>query len=214
MKLEEKDIMKELENVLLEYEKPSIYFQELRENNDLLPYFKELKMLIGVKQSPIYHAEGDVWNHTMMVIDEASKIKSQAKYPFYFMLSALCHDFGKSITTTVKNSRIISYNHEREGLVLVSNFLDRIKADKNLKEYVLNMTKFHMQPNQLAKQCAKSKSTRKLFDNSICPEDLVLIAKADGLGRISGDGDNLADYDFNQNYLKKALEKFKSEKEK
>lgn len=206
------DRVKELENVLLTYEKPSVYFKELRENKNLELDFPEIYDLIGVIQSPIHHPEGDVFNHTMMVIDEAAKLKNKAKNPLGFMYSALCHDFGKVLTTTTKeDGRIISYNHERAGLKLVRKFLNRTtkKEDNNLREYVLNMTEFHMQPNQLANQNSKLKSTRKLFGKSVCPEDLVLLAKADALGRTINQ-----DYTKKEEYLKNALNDYKAMKEK
>ena len=204
------DRVKELENVLLTYEKPSVYFKELRENKNLELDFPEIYDLIGVIQSPIHHPEGDVFNHTMMVIDEAAKLKNKAKNPLGFMYSALCHDFGKVLTTTTKeDGRIISYNHERAGLKLVKKFLNRTtkKEDNNLREYVLNMTEFHMQPNQLANQNSKLKSTRKLFGKSVCPEDLVLLAKADALGRTINQ-----DYTQKEEYLKNALNDYKAMK--
>ena len=204
------DRVKELENVLLTYEKPSVYFKELRESKNLNLDFPEIYDLIGVIQSPIHHPEGDVFNHTMMVIDEAAKLKNKAKNPLGFMYSALCHDFGKVLTTKTKeDGRIISYNHERAGLKLVRKFLNRTtkKEDNNLREYVLNMTEFHMQPNQLANQNSKLKSTRKLFGKSVCPEDLVLLAKADALGRTINQ-----DYTQKEEYLKNALNDYKAMK--
>lgn len=201
------DIKKELEKVLLTNEKPSTYFKKLKENNKLEDDFPEVSDLIGVIQSPIHHPEGDVFNHTMMVIDEAAKLKDKATNPLGFMYSALCHDFGKVLTTRTKeDGKIISYNHERVGLKLVRKFLDRIskKEDDEFKNYVLNMTEFHMQPNQLANQNSKLKSTRKLFSRSICPEDLVLLAKADALGRTVSQN-----YSIKEAYLKNALKDFR-----
>ena len=201
------DRKKELEKVLLTNEKPSIYFKKLKENNKLKDDFPEVSDLIGVIQSPIHHPEGDVFNHTMMVIDEAAKLKDKATNPLGFMYSALCHDFGKVLTTRTKeDGKIVSYNHERAGLKLVRKFLDRInrKEDDEFKNYVLNMTEFHMQPNQLANQNSKLKSTRKLFSRSICPEDLVLLAKADALGRTTSQ-----DYSIKEAYLKNALKDFR-----
>lgn len=181
------NIGKELEEVLLTYEKPSRYFMNLKDDNNLDMKFPEVGDLVGVIQSPIHHPEGDVFNHTMMVIDEATKLKNKAKNPIGFMYSALCHDFGKVITTTTKeDGKIISYNHERAGLKLVRKFLDRtVKKQENaFEDYVLNMVELHMQPNQLANQNSKLKSTRKLFKKSVCPQDLILLAKADALGRL------------------------------
>ena len=200
------NLREELEKILLTYENPSKYFISLKENNSLDKYFPEIGDLVGVIQSPIHHPEGDVFNHTMMVIDKAAKLKSKAKNTLGFMYSALCHDFGKVITTTTKeDGKIISYNHERAGLKLVRKFLDRITdvEDDELRKYILNMVEFHMQPNQLANQNSKLKSTRKLFSKSICPHDLVLLAKADSLGRSVNQ-----DYSLNEAYLENALEDF------
>lgn len=200
------NLREELEKILLTYENPSRYFISLKENNSLDKYFPEIGDLVGVIQSPIHHPEGDVFNHTMMVIDEAAKLKYKAKNTLGFMYSALCHDFGKVITTITKeDGKIISYNHERAGLKLVRKFLDRITdvEDGELIKYILNMVELHMQPNQLANQNSKLKSTRKLFSKSICPHDLVLLAKADSLGRSVN-----KDYSVNEAYLKNALEDF------
>jgi len=200
------NIGKELEDVLLTYEKPSRYFMNLKDDNNLDMKFPEVGDLVGVIQSPIHHPEGDVFNHTMMVIDEAAKLKNKAKNPIGFMYSALCHDFGKVITTTTKeDGKIISYNHERAGLKLVRKFLDRTirKEDNAFEDYVLNMVELHMQPNQLANQNSKLKSTRRLFNKSVCPQDLILLAKADALGRTVSE-----DYSLKEVYLKDALKDF------
>lgn len=200
------NIGKELEEVLLTYEKPSRYFISLKDDNNLDIKFPEIGDLVGVIQSPVHHPEGDVFNHTMMVVDEAAKLKNKAKNPIGFMYSALCHDFGKVITTTTKeDGKIISYNHERAGLKLVRKFLDRtIKKEENaFEDYVLNMVELHMQPNQLANQNSKLKSTRRLFNKSVCPQDLILLAKADALGRSVSE-----DYSLKEVYLKDALKNF------
>lgn len=193
-----------VEEVLLNWEKPSIYFNELKSNNKLKLYFPEVNDLIGVIQSPIHHPEGDVFNHTMMVIDEAAKVRNKATNPLGFMYSALCHDFGKVFTTTTKeDGKIISYNHERAGLKAVRKFLDRLINSKDLKNYILNMTELHMQPNALARLKSSSKATNKLFKKSICPADLILLAKADALGRTVEQ-----DYSHNEQYLVDALNKY------
>lgn len=200
------NIQEELEEVLLTYEKPSRCFISLKEDNNLDIKFPEIGELVGVIQSPVHHPEGDVFNHTMMVVDEAAKLKNKAKNPIGFMYSALCHDFGKVITTTTKeDGKIISYNHERAGLKLVRKFLDRtVKKQENaFEDYVLNMVELHMQPNQLANQNSRLKSTRKLFNKSVCPQDLILLAKADALGRSVNE-----DYSLKEAYLKNALKDF------
>ncbi len=176
-------ILGELEKALLKAKKPSIFFEELRKMDQLSVWFPEAEALIGVEQDPVHHPEGDVWMHTMLVLDRAAELRDQAKEPLWFMLSALCHDFGKALVSFGDDGRIHAYGHEREGLPLVHRFLERITREVRANEYILNMTELHMQPNRNAEHDSRKKSFMKMFDRSVCPEDLLLLAKADALGR-------------------------------
>lgn len=175
-----------MKKVLLETEKPSVYFEALRAENALSPTLAPLAALIGVPQNPAYHAEGDVWNHTMLVLDSAAALRPQARQPLGFMLAALCHDLGKALTTQEKDGRIISHGHEQAGLPLTRKLLAALKlTDPVLTDHVCNMVKLHMRPNALAAQGSSEKATNRLFRESVCPADLVLLAAADRGGRIT-----------------------------
>lgn len=175
----------ELKNVLLTYEKPSEYFESVKNNENFNEYFPELAALTGVPQNRKYHQEGDVWVHTMLVVDEAAKRKSKVSDPFAFMLSALCHDFGKAAVTETGDDGIVhAYGHEEAGIPLVSAFLSRLSAEKELTGYVLNMTRLHMEPNIMANAGSKIKSTNRLFEESVAPYDLIQLSVCDGLGKI------------------------------
>ena len=174
----------ELKKALLKAAKPSGFFKVLRQMDRLDVWFPELKALIGVEQNPVYHGEGDVWNHTMMVLDEGAKLRHKAENPYWFMLSALVHDFGKAVSTADKNGVIHSYGHETEGLPLVDAFLRRITTESKLIRYVKNMTQLHMRPNTVAHANSAPKVTTKLFDESVDPEGLICLALADDRGRI------------------------------
>ena len=157
----------------------------LKDMKKLDEWFPELESLIGVEQSPVYHTEGDVWNHTMMVIDEAAKMRDKVTYPLGFMLCALAHDFGKAVSTQVIGGKIHAYAHEVKGLPLIDVFLKRITKETKLKRYVMNLCEYHMKPNALAENNASVKSTNKMFDSVCAPEDLIYLSAADNLGRIS-----------------------------
>jgi len=191
-------IYAELEKALLKAKKPSIFFEEMRKMNQLTVWFKEVEQLIGVKQSPEHHPEGDVWNHTMMVIDEAAKLKDGASNPVGFMFAAICHDFGKIVTTEEIDGKIHALGHEIEGLVLVKKFLTRITNEVKLRKYVLNMVELHMRPNIMAAQKSKIKSTNKMFDLSLDPEGLVLFSIADHMGRTGKIRDEKAEAFLNE----------------
>ena len=186
--LSKERIETELEKALLKADKPSVFFEILRKMNQLDYWFKELKDVIGVPQNPQFHAEGDVWTHTMMVLDQAAKYRDKAENPKGFMLAALCHDYGKAVCTQVVDGRIRSIGHETEGLPLVEAFLSRITSETKLINYVLNLCALHMKPNALAAMNAGVKSTNKMFDQAQDPTALVYMAMADNYGRIMADG--------------------------
>ncbi|MGN0630918.1 MAG: hypothetical protein ACI4JN_06280, partial [Ruminococcus sp.] len=75
--LSKERIETELMKALLKADRPSVFFEVLREMNQLSVWFPETEGLIGVPQHKIYHMEGDVWNHTMMVLDEAAKYREK-----------------------------------------------------------------------------------------------------------------------------------------
>ncbi len=175
----------ELKKALLKSGKPSVFFTVLREMHQLSVWFPELEQTIGVGQNPEYHAEGDVWTHTLMVVDVAAQYREQAKNPFGFMLAAVAHDFGKAVCTSTVNGGLHAYGHEIEGIPLVISFMKRLTAEKALIRYVVNLCEQHMMPNKLAADKSSVKSTNKMFDASLDPEALLNLALADGLGKIS-----------------------------
>ena len=127
-------IMGELEKALLKAEKPSIFFEQLRKMRQLSVWFPELEALIGLGQNPGFHPEGDVWAHTMQVLDEAAALRAGAKEPLYFMLSALCHDMGKAVTTQEIGGVLHAYQHEKAGLPLAQTFLGRMTRETKLAQ--------------------------------------------------------------------------------
>jgi len=186
-------IMGELEKVLMKARKPSVFFSELRKMNQLSFWFPEVEALIGVEQDPEYHPEGDVWEHTMQVVDQAAMMREHAVHPLWFILSALCHDFGKADVTTMENGRIHAYGHEKAGFQHIQCFIQRITLETRLLEYILNLTELHMEPNNRVRRGSHKKSFMKMFDRSLYPEDLLLLAKADYLGRQAAGKDEQSD---------------------
>lgn len=182
--LSKERVFDEMAKALLKANKPSIFFNYLREMNHLDYWFKELVPLIGCPQNPIYHKEGDVWNHTMMVLDEGAKLRSKAREPLFFMISCLCHDLGKPLATESIDGVIHSYYHEIKGMDVANEFLLRLTNSKSLIKYTLDMIKLHMRPATLCFDKASYKASNKFFDETYCPEDLILLVLADSKGMI------------------------------
>ena len=172
-------VEEELRKALLKADKPSIFFESLRAMDQLDVWFPELRQLIGLEQDPIYHPEGDVWIHTMEVIDRAAGVRDRTSDPYAFMLLALTHDLGKIVTTEMVKGRIHAYEHEVKGLPIVESLLGRICMEKSVRSYVMNMVPLHMRPNVAAYSRPSVKSTNRMFDAAAAPEDLIYFAMAD-----------------------------------
>ncbi len=172
-------VFDEMKKALLKADKPSLFFDNLMDMNCMKLWFPEIEELAEIEQNPKYHPEGNVYIHTMQVLDEVAKRRRDAKNPLGLMLSALVHDLGKLVATEVINGQIHAYAHESKGLPIAEKFLRRITNDKSLISYALNMAELHMKPNVLFHANASVKSTNKMFDTSIEPYDLILLALSD-----------------------------------
>ncbi|MBN7774192.1 HDIG domain-containing metalloprotein [Clostridium aminobutyricum] len=130
---------------LLGDEKPSIYLNKICKTPEFKVYpFNMLLALQDSKQSPKHHPEGNVWNHTMLVVDEAANRKYQSKDAEVFMWAALLHDIGKPPTTKVRKGRITSYNHDTFGAKLADEFLSSLDAPKDFIDSTCALVRFHM----------------------------------------------------------------------
>ncbi len=169
----------ELKKALMASEKPSVFFETLRQMRRLSPWFAELEQTVGLEQDPEYHPEGDVWTHMMEVLDRATGFRDKAEQPYPFMMLALTHDLGKITTTEFVKGRIHAYGHESAGLPVIETFLRRLTDEASLIGYVLNMAELHMKPNMMAFNKSPVKSTNKMFDQAASAQDLIYMAMSD-----------------------------------
>jgi tRNA nucleotidyltransferase (CCA-adding enzyme) len=174
-------IYSEILKALMKGAKPSIAFEMMHEIGVVKKLFPELDALIGCPQNPKYHPEGDVWNHTMLVINGAAKLRERSKNPEVFMLAALLHDSGKPPCTVNLNGRITSYNHQNVGVTVAAEFLRRLTNDKKLIDGVCTIVKNHMRPLDLYPD-ATNKAIRRLAVEADINE-VLLMAQADSMGK-------------------------------
>jgi poly(A) polymerase len=101
---------------------------------DLLP---EVAVMKGVAQPPEFHPEGDVWNHTLLLLE-------QLKDPTVTLaLGALLHDVGKPPTFRVAD-RIRFDGHVEEGMRLADGVLNRLRYSRAEMDQVLALIGCHM----------------------------------------------------------------------
>ena len=198
-------VFDELCKALMKAARPSTFFRALKRMDHLKEYYPELEACVGTPQNPVYHPEGDVFEHTMLVLDRAAELRGRAVWPLGFMVAALAHDLGKPVATAVQpDGKITSYGHETLGLPVCEAQLRRLTGQTKLIQYAKNMMWLHMRPNVMARCRSRKKKTRQLFDLSVCPEDLILLSRADAAGKLD------APYDeANEAFLRERLEDYR-----
>ncbi|MGH7232052.1 MAG: CCA tRNA nucleotidyltransferase, partial [Nitrospiraceae bacterium] len=109
--------------------------------------YPELVALQGCPQDPAWHPEGDVWTHTLLVVDQAAQIAVREGLEGHeravLLLAALCHDLGKPSTTAVIDGHIRSPGHA-ECADPVSSFLDKLGTSKELATRIMGLVRHHL----------------------------------------------------------------------
>ncbi len=129
-------------------EQPSLGLQALKDMG-WDAFYPELLALQGCVQDKHWHPEGDVWTHTMLVVDEARKLcdirSLDERESMVLMFAALCHDLGKPLTTRKDNhGKISSPNHGAAGVKLSISFLQRISAPRRLISHIIPLVAEHV----------------------------------------------------------------------
>ncbi|MCP4439622.1 MAG: AAA family ATPase [Aureispira sp.] len=139
-----------------------------------------------------FHAEGDVWTHTKMVVEELMKFEEfqelQEEEQYILFLSALLHDIAKPICTITDDEGYIrSPRHAKVGEKVVRQLL--WGADFEARELISGLVRLHGLPLWGIR---KSNPNTSIMSSSLrLPNNwLYLLAKADVLGRISADQEN------------------------
>jgi tRNA nucleotidyltransferase (CCA-adding enzyme) len=180
----------EIEKLLLRARRPSIGLALALELGVIDRLFPEIKALVGCEQEAEWHPEGDVWVHTLLVVDEARQRVDDLDRPraVAIMLGAICHDLGKPLTTKFSDGRIRSLGHEEAGVAPALAVLDRLNVHSldgyDVRRAVAGLTAHHLKPGMFRK--AKTPVGDGAFRRLAQKVDLELLArlaKADCLGR-------------------------------
>lgn len=157
-------------------------------NWDVIESFDWVERMQECPQDAIYHAEGDVWTHTRMVIEELlndtdyQRLEGNAQYILF--ISALLHDIAKPVCTFKENGRIKSPKHAAVGEKMTRELL--WNADFEIREIITSLVRLHGLPIW---SIDKNNPQRSVISSSLrLPNEwLYLLAKADAKGRNCAD---------------------------
>ena len=173
--------------------RPSIGFALAMALGVIAKLFPELQALAGCAQEPEWHPEGDVWVHTLQVIDQARLRIDDLPRPqqIAVMLGAVCHDLGKPATTALIDGRIRSMDHEEQGVAPAMALLDHLNVHSidgyDVRAQVSGLTAQHLKPGSWYK--VRDEVGDGAFRRLAQKVDLELLARlatSDCLGREPG----------------------------
>jgi len=151
-----------------------------------------VEALAATPQDAIFHAEGDVWTHTQMVLDALVALPAwrslDAVGRRVTFAASLLHDVGKPSTTREQDGRWTSRGHSARGDIAVRSWLWRLGVPFSVREHVCALVRHHQvpffgitQPEPEAARLAARLSLRLRADW------LLLVAEADARGRRCAD---------------------------
>ena len=213
-------ISAEFEKLFLKSRRPSLGIRWLKDIGRLQEVLPQVEDIVGVKQEPKWHPEGDVFEHTMQCLDAAANINRGCEIfagevnddsesgsesvnsresdceKLIIIYGALCHDLGKFLATTNVDGKIKSIGHERVGVKLAKKLLSKITKNKDLIEAAVKLVQYHMVPCQLvdanSKPAAFKRLAQKLAPN-ITMQMIAKICLADKQGRNHNSHEPLTD---------------------
>ena len=183
----------EIDKLLLHARRPSPGLALALDLGVIDRLFPELRALVACPQEPEWHPEGDVWVHTLLVVDETrSRIDGYDRpQQVALMLGALCHDLGKPPTTAFIDGRIRSLDHEQAGVAPAEAVLDRLNVHTiggyDVRKQVLGIVAHHLKPGMFRKAATPvGDGAFRRLAQKVDLELLAIAAKADCMGRGGG----------------------------
>jgi len=186
-KLSGDSILGEFSKMLMKAENISYGLKFLHQSG-VIKMFPELEALIRCPQNPIHHPEGDVWNHTLAVVEEAACVRKLVpeEWQLGFMFGMLLHDVGKpSVTDPIS---LTAYGHDIAGVEIAERFMRRLTNNEELIAQVKVIVECHMRPLQMAGSDAGAAAWRRLHNK--CPINiLAFVCDCDSKGCMCSDID-------------------------
>ena len=122
----------------LMFERPSVFFQTLRDCGALARVMPEIDALFGVPQRADFHPEVDTGVHTLMCVDAGARMG----FTLPVRVSALLHDLGKA--RTPRGEWPSHKQHEARGVPLVEGFCERLRVPAESRELAVHHTREHL----------------------------------------------------------------------
>jgi putative nucleotidyltransferase with HDIG domain len=142
-------------------------FELLDENDLLVQVLPEISRMKGVAQPPQYHPEGDVWIHTLMLLEQL-----EAGCALTLAWGVLLHDVGKPATFREAPDRIRFDGHVEVGVAIGAEICRRFRFSNDETSQILSLIENHMRFADAPRM--KSATLKRFFRLENFPEHLAL----------------------------------------
>ena len=142
-------------------------FELLDETDLLIEVLPEVAKMRGVEQPPQFHPEGDVWVHTLMLLEQLP-----ADCSFTLAWGALLHDVGKPATFRRAPDRIRFDGHVDVGVAMAAEICRRFRFSNDETRQILALVENHMRFADA--QRMKASTLKRFFRLEDFPEHLAL----------------------------------------
>lgn len=165
-------IRTEFLRTLCEAPRPSEALALLSEGGLLGAFFPELTALRGCPQDPVWHPEGDVWEHTVRMLDLLPAPRDPT-----LVWAVLLHDIGKprALRVGTKPDGSPWYRtpcHAGIGATMAPGILRRLKESRETLESVTTAVRYHMQFVELPRM--RESTLRRMLGRPTMPLELEL----------------------------------------
>jgi poly(A) polymerase len=142
-------------------------FELLDETGLLIQVLPEVARMKGMDQPPQFHPEGDVWIHSLLVLDQLPR-----GCELTLAWGALLHDVGKPPTFRVAPDRIRFDGHVEVGVAIGADICRRFRFSNDETRQILSLIENHMRFADAPRM--KASTLKRFFRLSNFPEHLVL----------------------------------------
>jgi tRNA nucleotidyltransferase (CCA-adding enzyme) len=183
---------------------PARFILVLQSCNALEKLFPEIQALFGVPQTKEYHPEIDTGLHTIMSLNQSTRLSDDSMIRF----AVLVHDLGKA--TTPKDKLPSHHGHEERGAEIIDKLCKRYRIPNKYRELAMNVSRFHldchriqeMKPETVLKKLEQLDAFRR-------PErfaQFLIACEADARGRAGFEDREYPQAEYFQKALKAANE--------
>ncbi len=142
-------------------------FELLDATRLLAEVLPEIARMKGVEQPPQFHPEGDVWTHTLMLLEQL-----EAGASMTLAWGALLHDVGKPATFRIAPDRIRFDGHVEVGVAIGAEICRRFRFSNEETHQVLALIENHMRFGDVERM--KASTLKRFFRLDRFDEHLAL----------------------------------------